>query len=185
MKKLTILVDMDDTIDNLCQTWVAYLNKQFGTCVRHDDITEWDMAKAFPMLTPHQIYRPLDDPALWDRVLPIDGAQYTLRKLLSDGHRVFIVTSSDYRTLDMKMERVLFQYFPFLSWDDVIVTSRKQLICGDVLIDDAVHNLEGGRYQKLLMDAPHNRQYPVEENGMVRVKTWDDIYRAIQELTKV
>ena len=34
-----------------------------------------------------------------------------------------------------------------LTWDQVIVTSRKQLIRGDVLIDDGIHNLEGGQYK--------------------------------------
>ena len=109
MRHLTILVDMDDTIENLAEAWVAYLN------ARH--------------------------------------------KLIADGHTVLIVTTSNYQTLAAKMEQVLFHYFPFLTWNDVIITAHKQLIKGDVLVDDGIHNLEGGDYFKILMTAPHNRNY--------------------------
>ena len=50
---------------------------------------------------------------------------------------------------------------------------------GDVLIDDGIHNLEGGDYMKILFSAPHNRNYDAEKNGMIRVRTWDEIVRII------
>ena len=77
------------------------------------------------------------------------------------------------------MTECLFRLFPFLSWDRVIVTRRKQLIRGDVLIDDGIHNLEGGDYTKILFTAPYNRDYDAEANGMIRVKNWDEIVRII------
>ena len=49
----------------------------------------------------------------------------------SDAVLVFV---SDY--IFEKMDDLLFKYFPFLDWDHVIVTSKKQMIRGDVLIDD-------------------------------------------------
>ena len=55
---------------------------------------------------------------------------------------------------------------------------------GGVLLDDGVHNLIGGAYRKLLMDAPHNRAYDAEENGMRRVRTWEAAYRMIAEINK-
>lgn len=33
MKKLTILIDMDDTLEDLLGAWVSYLNTQYGTNV--------------------------------------------------------------------------------------------------------------------------------------------------------
>lgn len=125
MRHLTILVDMDDTIENLAEAWVAYLNAR---------------------------------------------------------HPVLIVTTSNYQTLAAKMEQVLFHYFPFLTWNDVIITAHKQLIKGDVLVDDGIHNLEGGDYFKILMTAPHNRNYDADKNGMYRVSSWSETYSAIQAL---
>ena len=40
MKLLTILVDMDDTIEHLLKAWVEYLNERHGTTVKHEDITD-------------------------------------------------------------------------------------------------------------------------------------------------
>ena len=52
MKQLTILVDFDQTLNNLNEAWVAYLNERHGTTVKTDDIKCWDITKAFPTLTP-------------------------------------------------------------------------------------------------------------------------------------
>lgn len=107
--------------------------------------------------------------------------KYNLSLIPSVVHRVYIVTSSFYETLAVKMTDVLFRYFHFLKWEDVIITSHKQLIHGDVLVDDGVHNLEGGDYLKILMDAPHNRSYDAEQGGMHRVTGWDEAYDIITQ----
>lgn len=45
MKHLTILVDMDDTIESLASAWVDYLNARHGTTTKLTDITGWDTPK--------------------------------------------------------------------------------------------------------------------------------------------
>ena len=94
---------------------------------------------------------------------------------MAEGHEVYIVTATEPEHVEEKMNGLLFRYFPFLSWNQVIITGRKQLIRGDVLIDDGIHNLEGGEYKKILFTAPHNRYYDAEGNGMIRVSSWDEI----------
>lgn len=183
--KLTVLVDMDDTIENLCEEWVDYLNEIHGTTVKHEDIKEWNMTKAFPTIPPKEVFAPLYEKTLWERVKPLPGAVEYLKKIIDDGHKVVIVTSSHPDTVALKLNNVLFKYFPYLSYNDVIITSQKQLIKGDILIDDAPHNLEGGDYFKLLFDAPHNQSYPVEENLMARVHNWEEVYYAINYLIKL
>lgn len=89
MKHLTILVDMDDTIESLASAWVDYLNARHGTTTKLTDITGWDISKAFPTLTNEQVYAPLFEDDFWDCVKPIDGASETLQKLIADGHEVY------------------------------------------------------------------------------------------------
>ena len=50
------------------------------------------------------------------------------------------------------------------------------------MIDDAVHNLEGGHYRKVLFDAPYNREYDAEANGMTRVKSWPEVEILIEQM---
>ena len=61
MKKLTILVDMDDTIENLSEAWVSYLNSRYGTNVSVSDISSWDISQAFPTLSKTEVYGALKE----------------------------------------------------------------------------------------------------------------------------
>lgn len=185
MKKLIVLIDMDDTIEELIPAWVASLNSKFGTAVLAEDICDWDIKKFFPSIPAEELFGVLGEEGFWETVNPKPGAVEYVKKMIDDGHKVFIVTSSYYKTIAPKMERVLFRHFPYLNWNDVIVTSRKQVVCGDVLIDDGVHNHIGGSYLKLLMDTPHNRRFNAEQFGMVRVRNWAEIYQTVTEYAQL
>ena len=43
MKKLTILIDMDDVMVNLISVWIERLNKQYGMSIKNSDICVWDL----------------------------------------------------------------------------------------------------------------------------------------------
>lgn len=184
MKKLTILIDMDDTIENLLCVWLAYLNERYGLQVSPDDVRDWDISLAYPSLTKAQVYAPLYEDELWRKVKPFPHAAEFLKKLIDDGNEVYIVTSSNYQTLRTKMDEVLFRYFPFVDWNHVIVTSNKQMIRGDVLVDDAPYNHIGGQYLKILMDSPHNHEFDAQSFGMIRVFSWIEVYDAIRQFAE-
>lgn len=184
LKKLTILVDMDDTIENLGEVWVNFLNETHGTTVHKDDIMGWDMSVAFPTVPKKQVYEPLCNEEMWKRVTPLPGAVEYLQKLINDGHKVVIVTAAPQESVPMKLNNVLFRYFPFFNMKDVIITSQKQLVRGDVMIDDAPHNLEGGEYFGILVSAPHNRAYDAKSNGFVRADNWDEIYNIVCDFAR-
>ena len=180
---MTILIDMDDTIESLLKAWVSGVNKKYGRNVSCEDVTSWDVSSAFPGLTHEQVYAVPLEQGFWKTVEPIPGAAEAIQRFMDAGHEVFIVTATPYESVTEKMTEVLFRYFPFLTWKQLIITSRKQLIRGDVLIDDGVHNLEGGDYVKILMTAPHNRNYDAEANDMIRVHTWPEIEDVIRRIS--
>ena len=183
-RSLTILVDMDDTIEQLVEAWIRCTNERYGYHSTVEDVKSWNMTEAFPGLTKRQVYDIPDEPGFWGKVKPMPGAVEGVRKLIEDGHQVYIVTATQYESLAEKMSDLLFKYFPYIEWDHVIITKRKQMIRGDVLIDDGPHNLEGGEYEKILVDAPHNRSYDAEANGMICVHNWDEILKAVDEIAK-
>ena len=181
MEKLTILVDMDDCIENLSAVWVNYLNERYGTEVSVADITYWDISKAFPGLSKEQVYGALRETALWERVRPLPGSVKYLKRIIDDGNDVFIVTASHPDTVGVKMNTVLFKYFPFIPYQNIIISSKKQMISGDILIDDGVHNL-GGNYMGMLFTANHNKSVTDEELmklNAVRVDNWKEVYELI------
>lgn len=176
---MIILIDMDDTIEQLLKAWLKGVNDRYGYSVQYGDFTTWDVAAPYPGLTREQVYSIPDEPGFWGTVEPIEGAAEAIKGFMDAGHEVYIVTATPYISVAEKMDDLLFRWFPFISWDQVIITKRKQLIKGDVLIDDGVHNLEGGEYVKILMTAPHNRDYDAEANGMIRVNNWKEIEEVI------
>ena len=180
---MIILIDMDDTIEQLLKAWLKGVNERFGYSVKYEEITSWDVSAPYPGLTREQVYAIPDEPGFWGTVEPIEGAAEAIRRFMDEGHEVYIVTATPYISLAEKMDDLLFRWFPFITWDQVIIAKRKQLIKGDVLIDDGIHNLEGGDYVKILMTAPHNRAYDAEGNGMIRVNSWKEIEDIIDGLS--
>ena len=178
MKKLRILVDIDDVLNDLLACWVKLLNKRYGLQADAEDLKIWNVQGIYPSLTVEQVYQPMYENEIWQMLSPRPTSVEYLKKMMDDGHDLLIVTASVYQTIPAKMDW-LFAAFPFISWENVIITRRKQLIQGDVLIDDGIHNLEGGAYFKILMDSPNNRAYDAEGNGMVRVHTIKEAYEAI------
>lgn len=183
MAAFTVLVDMDGVLDNLTETWVGFLNRRYGTSVRFEDVKTWDMSAAFPALTKEELYAPLREAALWREVRPPPYAFESLRRL-ADSYRVFIVTASHPDTVAVKLNTFLFPNYPFLSWKDVIVASRKQMILGDVLIDDAPHNLIGGAARGILMTAPYNRDFNAEAHGILRAENWKEVEALVSEMAR-
>ena len=182
---MTILLDMDDVLENLLETWVSVLNDKYDLSVDTEDIVDWDMKKAFPSLTGTQIFEPLHTEDFWKKVEPVDGAVEYLEKLLLDGHKLFLVTSSHPDTMIWKKQHIIDKYFPMFTYDNIIITNCKQMIKGDVLVDDYHENLIDGDYEKILVDAPYNRLFDEKSHGMRRVCTWEEIYKCIQELSDV
>lgn len=184
MKSLKILVDIDGVMNNFTEVWAQRLDELYGTGIAYEDIKEWDMMETYTMLTREQLYAPILCDDFYGRLKPVSGAARFLKRLIDDGHEIFIVTHTDYQVVPVKMREFLFINYPFITWDDVILTAHKQMIRGDVLIDDGMCNLIGGDYVKLLYDAPYNRNFDAAKNGMTRVYDWEQIYMLISRMSE-
>ena len=178
MKKFTICCDMDDTIEDLLGAWTTWLNNKYNLNVKVSDIASWTMNVSYPTLTDDQIFEPLYIPEFWDGVLPKLESQKYLKKLIDDGHNVYICTNTHYAILKEKMERCLFYHFPFINWRKIITMRDKQMIRCDYLIDDGVHNIVGD-YIGLLIDMPHNQNFSAE--NVFRVYNFEEVYNIINE----
>lgn len=184
MKTFTILVDMDNVLENLDVVWVDELNKRHGLRMTPDDITEWDMSKFYPGLKRDEVFAPLHDEAVWKRVEPLPYAQEAVSGLKKDGHDVIVVTASHPDTVKYKYDW-LERYFPEIRYKDIIFCARKQQVLGNFLIDDAPHNLFGGLYTPILFCAPHNKAWEPSKPGEYhcwRAKDWHETENLIRAI---
>ena len=180
-KKLTIGVDIDDCLMNLLSEWCYELNQKSGLSLLPIDITKWGIGEFYPVLEQREIFSVLNNDALWNRLKPCDGAVDFINKLLCDGHRIKIITSSHYRNMESKMNR-FFEVFPMLSWGQVTVTMEKKDIVCDVLIDDNPENLIGGKYYKILINKPHNFSFNEKQHNVYRAYDLAEAYQILKSL---
>lgn len=181
MNKLTINIDIDNVLNNLNQVWVQALNKQYSLNYQLSDIKQWDMQKTYTTLTKKQIFEPLLDDRLWRNLKPIKGSQQILNTL-NNKYNVKIVTASYYKTIKVKAEW-LKRYYPFLTWEQVVITKDKQSVKCDICVDDAIHNVTNADYIGLLFNYPWNESFNEAHyfnNYIYRVHNWQDIYDSIE-----
>lgn len=184
MKPLHIMIDCDDVLNLLTEDWVHCLNQQHGVAINPQGFSHAAVHESFPLLTREEVKLPLRDADFAQSYTVRPGSAECIQQMLDDGHEVSIVTAHNNRTAGYKFEWVT-KNFPMLTRDDVIITRKKQKIRGDVLIDDAVKNLEGAPFMKILFNHPNNHGYDASANGMFRVHTLNEAYELIKkELTK-
>lgn len=94
---------------------------------------------------------------------------------------MLIVTASNPETFEAKTKKLM-EMFPFLTKEQIIREDNKQRVKGDVLIDDGVHNLIGGRYKKFLYNQPNNSDFNEQEYDITRIYSWKEIYERISNL---
>jgi len=133
-----ILVDMDGVLCDLIDKWFSLYNAEYGDRLHVDALAEWG---------PHRyaragkaIYKYLTRPGFFRDLKPIPGAIEGVRALLARGHDVVVVTAAR-RGHGDKLFWIR-EHLPFLPRDNVVFAHRKELVRGDVLFDDAPHNLK-------------------------------------------
>lgn len=190
MKKLTILLDLDDVLNNQDELWVAELNARHNRSVRLEDITDWDISKFYPGVCKIDLYEPVCSGRFVPQMRPTPGSvDYTYR-WYSAGHNLMIATSTSTDNIEMKV-KWLYRHFRWFDEKNLIVTHHKQLLRGDILVDDGIHNLLPDKltgtvpqYVKLCMDRPWNRSFDCLKHGLHRIRSFEEIDCVIQILSR-
>ena len=80
---MIILVDMDDTLEQLLKAWVNGVNEKYNRCVSCDEIVSWDVSAAYPGLSHEQVYSIPMQFGVWSTVEPVDGAAEVLKHFIA------------------------------------------------------------------------------------------------------
>lgn len=166
---MRILVDLDSTITNFAEVLLAELNKKNCTNYAYHEINCWSWFDE-NFFDP---WEPIRYAKFWDKVQPYPNAIETIKKLWNEGNEVFIVTASFFiPSLSKKINTTLSWFKPYLvDESNVIIAKRKDIINGDILIDDGLHNCESFPNKVLLYDQPWNQS----SSWTLRVHNWQEI----------
>ncbi|MCA1030178.1 5'(3')-deoxyribonucleotidase [Bacillus timonensis] len=173
----TLLIDMDSVICDLMTEWHGRYNRDYNDNLSVDRLKCWDSSKYVKPECREKIYNYLNEPGLFLNLKPLPDAIEVLRNL-SKKHEILIVTSS-VTTAFSEKEKWVERNLPFIGKENIVFTHRKNKICGDLLFDDAPHNLlnfkNTGRIA-IAMDYPYNQSINVP-----RVKSWLEFEQGINE----
>ncbi|MGO4888212.1 5' nucleotidase, NT5C type [Anaerobacillus sp. MEB173] len=165
---LRLLIDMDSVMADLMTPWYARYNKDYNDKLHYLDLTSWDTHKFVKKECGEKIYQYLHEPGFYRYLQPLPHSQAVMEKLNKE-HEIFIVTTSPAEAVSDKQEWMK-EHFPFIQIEHMIFTHRKDLIIGDLLFDDAPHNLEAfmatGR-KAIAMNYPYNQSVNCD-----RVNNW-------------
>lgn len=181
-QKQKLLVDFDDTI---CQSvFLKKVNAFLGTDYKIDHFKDYVIDDIVPKNRREEFFATFFDTDPYEGLPFIDGAKEALKKL-NKKYDVYVCSScvmlnspkSSAKLFSSKYQ-FLIKELPFLDPKKFIFTSAKDVICGDIIIDDYFHNLRANIPVKLLFDSYHNKEITDEmiaERGAQRVKGWKEV----------
>lgn len=134
---MTILVDIDGVIFNTQETLLSFLNNRYDTNYALSDITSYDwFDKTFK-----DPWGFMEKPEFWYAVNTDSNAIKHITKWIQEGHIVKIVTASHFHHgIFAKMNKLKRDFGGVIRDEDIIVCYNKNMIKGDLLIDDCFDN---------------------------------------------
>ena len=166
-------IDYDSTLFNTIDVWIDLYNKKYDDKLTINDFKFWDIHKSLPKEKSNKFYSILDNNELWENIKPLNNAVEVVKDL-NEEYEVYIITATHHNHIKIKSE-ILLKYFPFIEYKQIISCYYKQLINVDIMIDDNLDNLIGGKYRKILIDYPWNRDIDDYDRGIERFKNWKEI----------
>lgn len=141
MRKLTLLVDMDGIVADMLASFLALFNHEHGTRFTKADVHSWNLATCL-RTSQAEIDSYFDRSAFFLELAPLPGALVSLAELAARGHEIVFVTANWGPESAADKLRWLRLHFPPRLASSYALTTRKDRLRGDVLIDDAPHNIE-------------------------------------------
>lgn len=163
-----LLIDMDGVLANVYAQFIRYVKRDLGITLKLDDLAGVIEREAF---VNHDKY--VHSKYFFRNALPVEDSIETVRAL-NQKYEVFIISSATEfpPSLTEKM-RWIERHFPFIGWEQVILCGRKDILLGDIMIDDHFKNLDNFGGKTLLFTQPHN--LGKDPKSHIRVSGWKEI----------
>ena len=165
---MKILIDMDEVVVDLLGKWGDAYNKLYNDCVTHKYLfRDWDCHNRAKC--GNKIYDIIKQPGFFEDLPAKEGAIEYIRSMEDP----YLITSCS-KCGEIAKGKFIWveKYMPFFDRDNLIITNKKSMVAGDVLIDDREkHLFYHPCKHKLLMDSYHNQHC----TDYKRVYNWKEI----------
>lgn len=179
---MIIMCDIDGVLNDLIPKALALYNVENNKNLQISDINHYNFYDCLSAEDAEGIIGLFKRRDLWDSIMPLTDAQWGLKTLISDGHKIYLATSTSPENFPWKIEWIE-KYFPFIDKTDVICIHNKELLKCDVMIDDYLDNLIKNTCQKIVIDQPWNQDEEKEqEYNIHRAYNFKDVIKIIKAI---
>ena len=174
---MRVLLDCDEVLGEFAQEAVRFCNlyaREPGADLwTFDDIADFDIFESLGLEhMENRFVQHLIDTEYCLNMPVLPGAIEFVERLYQLDHEVVIVTSPHRGVPKWCHERTAWLWRHFsIQREDIIFTSKKDRVFGDVLVDDKPQNLVGFRERGILFDQPWNR----DVRGAYRAESYQDV----------
>ena len=175
-------IDIDNTINNLQEAVTNLFNERYGTNYTLDTFDQYDIANVLSVKESNIMQDMYGESGIYDKVKPLSGSQDVLKKLIKNGHSVYLVTDAIPCIYEEKVKWVQ-HFFPFINEANIIAMKHKHLFKCDVMIEDNLHNLLAGQhYDRICINYKWNNDIYDDVYGIYRCNNWNDVMNAVNQL---
>lgn len=181
---MVLCFDIDNVLNDLTDKTLALYNLRTGKNIQMSEITAYSFYDCLSKEDADRIIALFKEKELWDSLKPLPGAQEGLKKLMKQGHQIYLATATDPVNFEWKVNWIE-RYFPFIPSDNVIRIINKSLLNVDVLTDDCLSNLTDTFCDRVVLDRPWNRSTSKDyAYNIRRAKSWTDIVNIMNDINK-
>lgn len=181
MDNIRLLIDLDNTLYDLCTPWYLRYNQDYPHHpITANDVLGWDTDQYVAPECGKKIYDYLIYEDVWTSGGILDLLSVDVTKLwLRLGYEVAVcTTAANSISASWKLQWVD-KHFPHIKERIVITGHTKHWIDASVLIDDGIHNHKGFKGISILYDAPWNRDCI----NLPRAANWSEVHRLVMRST--
>lgn len=182
MRKITIAVDADGVLYDLLGPWLKLYNDVFDDDLSPDTIEQYGL-QSYVKCDEKSLHLLLQRADMWEQIKLYKGVRAAIEKLNSNPVvDLVIVTATSYKTCLPKFDKIL-RMLPMLQEDQIVMTSRKDLIKANFLIDDWEDNLKYMASTKygipILVTQSYNKSFPNTQYGITRAKSSEEALQMV------
>lgn len=181
MRKLKIGLDCDDVLYK-CNSYVIQLENMARRAAGKEPLDIQRLTTYEPTGDDLDVrFEYFKTPAFYEYQPLMEGAVDFVNNLIDMGHDLFIISSMDRKFREIRMRRIA-EDFPRITPENIFIAPRKDVFAVDVMLDDAVHNLQGDRavnaQYPILMKKPWNESCL----GLMSVESYNEFLALIRRI---
>lgn len=136
-RKFRVILDMDDVITATNEEFIAYYFRKHGVLFLPGNIADWSFWPDKSIYT--EIF---EQPDFLDRMKPKKDAIEVIKEMIDEDEMdIFVVTHClSHQSFEVKLQWFE-KHMPFFPRNRVISFGEKSAVWGDILLDDAPHNI--------------------------------------------